>query len=54
MASSVRGLLAEIRRHTASNIVAIKSTVEHDASGIRDTMEEETVSLMSKTSVKVL
>ena len=38
--------MAEIRRHTDRNIVAIKSTVEHDASGIRDTMEEEMVSLM--------
>ena len=47
-ASAVRGLVAEIKRCSggAFNIVVIKATVDHDASGIKDTLQEEKVSLV--------
>merc|ERR1712037_396308 len=42
-ASVVRGLVADIRRATEGkfNIVVIKATIDHDASGIKDTLKEE-------------
>ena len=44
-ASAVRGLVADIRRATEGkfNIVVIKATIDHDASGIKDTVTEEEV-----------
>ena len=44
-ASVVRGLVADIRRATEGkfNIVVIKATIDHDASGIKDTLKEEEV-----------
>jgi len=43
VASAVRGLLAEIKRLSGGkfNIVIIRGTNDHDASGIKDTLEEE-------------
>ena len=47
-ATAVRALVAEIWRETEGkfNIVVIKSSNDHDASGIKDTMEDMGVSLM--------
>ena len=48
VASAVRGLLAEIKCLSGGKfkIVIIRGTNDHDASGIKDTLEKETVSLM--------
>lgn len=42
VASALRGFVRAVRRHTEGkfNIVVIKQTVKHDASGIMDTLEE--------------
>ena len=48
-ASAVRGILAVIKRGGAGrkfNIVVIRGANDHDTSGIKDTLEEEMVSLM--------
>ena len=48
VATSVRALVAEIWRETEGkfNVVVIKSSNDHDASGIRETIEDMGVSLM--------
>ena len=47
-ATNVRALVAEIWRETEGkfNVVVIKSSNDHDASGIKETMEDCVVSLM--------
>ena len=46
LASAIRGLVAAIKRQTGGrgNIVCIRGTIDHDVSGIKDTIVEEAVS----------